>query len=330
MKKIYLILLLITVASASALAQGKVLMGQYFQNLPAYSPSFTGVNNYIDIRTGFRKQWLGLDNSPSTGYVSIYSPIKPSPKNPYIHKSLRGSTNKKYALKVDEPKLKMGVGGYILSDKQGPLRETEVMANFAVHVPINEKMHLSLGVSGGVLQADVEGTDLTVFEDNDQTYQQYAAGDNSLSFNLNPSLGIYSDNFYFSYSAMQLAEGSISGNDALVGDAELQHNIIGGYRFHLTPTWELIPNAFIRLDEIEPNLYEGGLRARYRNNLWFGSSYRSDDTVVAMIGASFLDWIHFGYSFDYKISDYTNFNNGSHEIVIGVRLKNFSNYTSIW
>lgn len=324
---------------SDSFGQGKVVLGQYFQNLPAFSPAFTGANDYLDIRTGFRKQWAGFDGAPSTGFLSLYTPIRLK-KNPYKANSLRSSTNAQYYKGGDvnnkingKGDTKLGIGGYVLLDDQGPFQELESMLSFAAHIPVAQRTYLSLGVSGGLINSQINLDEITVVDAiNDQTYLSYVNNGASNSFlNLNASIGLHSEAFYVSYSAMQLTRTLISGNDEVNNeDANLRHHIMGGFRLFAGEKWEIIPNAFIRSEANQPFFYEAGVRARYNKNVWFGASYRNDQSFVGMLGFAFSDYVNLGYAYEFKNSDFDNFNNGSHEIILGFRLFNYSNYTSIW
>jgi len=339
MKRLYILIIVLLAMGTDSFGQGKVVLGQYFQNLPAFSPAFTGANDYLDIRTGFRKQWAGFDGAPSTAFLSVYTPIRLK-KNPYKANSLRSSTNAQYYKGGDinrksgsKGDTKLGIGGYILLDDQGPFQELESMLSFAAHIPVAQRTYLSLGVSGGLMNSKVDLEDITVVDDiNDQTFLSYVNNGASNSFfNLNASIGLHSESFYVSYSAMQLTRSFISGNDQVNNEgATIRHHILGGVRLFAGEKWELIPNAFLRSEVNQPFFYEAGVRARYNKNLWFGGSYRNDQTFVGMLGFALNDKINFGYAYEFKNSDFDNFNSGSHEIILGIRLFNYTNYTSIW
>ncbi|MEL6561772.1 MAG: type IX secretion system membrane protein PorP/SprF, partial [Bacteroidota bacterium] len=78
--------------------------------------------------------------------------------------------------------------------------------------------------------------------------------------------------------------------------------------------WELIPNAFLRSEVNQPFFFEAGVRARYNKNVWFGASYRNDQSYVGMLGFEISDYVNLGYAYEFKRSEFENFNNGSHEI----------------
>ena len=323
MKKIlYIITFLL--AHFNMFGQGKILTSQYYQNLPAYSPAFTGANDYWDIRTGLRSQWTGFEGAPKLGYISGYGVIRRN-----FDGNESGVRSQKF---FPGEGTKLGVGGYVLSDDQGPLTHMEGMANFAVHIRFSGNKYLSLGTSAGITNSKVDVSELTARDaENDITFQNYINNAGSTTnFNLNASLGFYSKKFYVSYGMMQLTNQKISGDAMFVSNARVRNNVLAGVVSQITPKIELLTNIFYRFEKNIPASFDLGVRARYNENLTFGFAYRNDNTLVTMLGISINDLVRLGYSYDYKTSDFNNFNNSSHEIVIGVMLFRQSQESTIW
>ena len=219
MKRVYFLIVILLALSVETFGQGKVVIGQYFQNLPAFSPALTGANDYFDIRTGYRRQWAGFDGAPTTAFLSLYTPIRLK-KNPFKANSLRTSSNAQYYKGGDKNNTKkgdtrLGIGGYVLLDDQGPFQELESMLSFAVHIPVSEKTYISLGASGGILRSSIDLGEITVVDDiNDPTYLSYVNNGAANSFfNFTAGVGLHSDAFYVSYIAQQLTRTFLSGNE---------------------------------------------------------------------------------------------------------------------
>src|ERR1700754_2678371 len=71
------ILLLLTILGMfwPGQAQQKPQYTQYFLNNLLVNPAVTGVENYIDVKAGYRSQWTGLEGAPVTGYLTFNAPI---------------------------------------------------------------------------------------------------------------------------------------------------------------------------------------------------------------------------------------------------------------
>ncbi len=334
MKKNLIIIGILLLTSFQVIGQGNAILGQYFQTLPVFNPSFAGANDFLDIRTGFRKQWAGFAESPATGFLSVYSPINTNFR-PASQNSLRASKNPHFYKggKTETGRVKLGVGGYVLVDNQGPFVENDYIGSFSVHVPIKEGTFLSLGTSFGISSARIDFARITLEDEiNDPTFNALINnGGANIFSSISAGLGLYSESYYFGYSTHQLSRKLISGNDDVNNEgANIRHHILAGYRFFLSYKWELIPNTFFRIGGSQPLFFEVGGRIRYQKRISVGLSFRNDETYVANFGMELNDTFNFGYSFDFKNTDFNNFNSGSHEVIIGIRLFNNSKYTSFW
>lgn len=324
-RKIGILCFLLTIATYfSAAGQGRVLMGQYFQNLPVFSPSMTGVNDYLDIKTGYRQQWSGLEGNPQTFFLGAYGSIVP-----YKHNNRRISQKISEATAIDEASLKrgtplkIGVGGYVLSDRQGPFRQQEGLLNTAVHVPVRDRTYISLGVSSGISNAKIDLSNITLRNQvDDQTYMSFVQnGASNTFFNLNAGLSLHSDRYSIAYGVMNMTSVILDGNpDVSNGNGRLRHHILASYVIGLNERMELIPSAFLRLDPVLPTSYDLNIRWRYQKDLWLGLSYRNNSSMIGMFGLDIRDRITLGYAYEFSHGD-NNINNGSHEIVLGAKLK---------
>src|SRR5579875_900754 len=73
-KYIFTFLILIN-AVCSVFAQQKPQYTQYIFNNYLINPAITGIENYTDIKAGYRNQWTGLDGAPVTMYFTLQTPL---------------------------------------------------------------------------------------------------------------------------------------------------------------------------------------------------------------------------------------------------------------
>ena len=71
-----------------------------------------------------------------------------------------------------------------------------------------------------------------------------------------------------------------------------------------------------------PVQFDINMRLMYENIAWVGISYRNKDAINLVLEYVWDDTIEIGYAFDYTLSELGQYNNGSHEIIIGVRWGN--------
>lgn len=315
--------LLLLLLSQLVLGQNNVFIGQYFKIMPAFAPGLTGANNFLDIKTGARNQWADVAEAPKTLFFSANGMIRPG-GNAYKHNSHQVNDMSPY---VERP-VKIGLGGYVISDQVGEFKQTEGLISSAVHVNIHKDIHLSLGISGGLNHTTVDVDYLTVRDPNDKTYNDYlASGFQRNSLKLLFGLAAYSDQFYFSYSMMNLYP---SRDDRDVHDRQIAHHIIGGYSYELDSQFEVIPNFHARKSDHQEFLLDIGTRIRYQRNAYVGISYRTNQFFVSMLGFTVNDLLDIGYSFEWAATNSSLPNLGGHEIVLGLRLFNHGKYVPMW
>src|SRR5476651_451053 len=74
MKRVYLIVLLM-IAGIGLRAQQKPQYTQYIFDQQLVNPAVSGIENYTDVKAGYRSQWTGLQGAPVTSYFTINAPL---------------------------------------------------------------------------------------------------------------------------------------------------------------------------------------------------------------------------------------------------------------
>src|SRR6516164_3552135 len=70
----YLITFLVFIIYAGK-AQQKPQYTQYVFNNLLLNPAVTGIENYTDVKAGYRSQWTGLQGAPVTSYLTVDAPL---------------------------------------------------------------------------------------------------------------------------------------------------------------------------------------------------------------------------------------------------------------
>ena len=112
-------------------AQQYPLHSNYMFNALMYNPGLTGSAADPMARLSMRKQWVGIDGSPFTGYASYDQRLGEGP---------------------------LAVGGYVLSDVLGYLNRSGLSGLFSYNVDFGEGRSLGLGASLGVYRIFLDGS----------------------------------------------------------------------------------------------------------------------------------------------------------------------------
>jgi type IX secretion system PorP/SprF family membrane protein len=301
---------LLLLATVPALAQQQAQYSQYMNNNYILNPGATGVEDYIDVKLSYRTQWTGLEGAPKTYYASISSSLG------------KWRTTDKRSMR-DRRRPFHALGAIVYNDVTGPTSRLGAYGSYAYNVVLTRDIRAALGVSAGMQQFSVDGQQLQFF---DPTTRGISAA--SRVFDASAGLWVYSPNFYVGVSGAQLLGNRLnfSYNPGQVdagapGNALRRHYFAtAGVRVPLSPEWSLVPSVLVKAVNPAPLSVDINAKIKYQDLLWAGVSWRAFDSVVALVGLSYEQFT-LGYSYDAGTSQLANFNGGSHEILLGLRLK---------
>lgn len=267
---------------------------QYLLNSYVYNPAMAGARPYFDARLNHREQWLGLQDAPRTNVLSAHGPLVRD---------------------------KMGIGGYVYTDINGPTRQIGAKASYAYHLKLTDQIKLGLGVYGGFLQFSIDGSKIST----DVTDDPVLTG--GLNSKIIPDAGfgtfVYSDDWFAGISAPQLLNNKIKLYDTVetVGRLVSHFYAMGGYAYHINDDITLQPTALIKyVPPVNPQV-DITLQMHYRDMVNFGVFYRTGDALGLLIGYNWQNNILIGYSYDYNIGGLSQYTTGSHELMLGIRFK---------
>ena len=273
------------------MAQQLPQYSQYMLNEMAINPAVAGKDEFADVRSNSRYQWVGVTDAPRTYMLTAHGPI--SSKN-------------------------MGVGVHIFTDIVGPTRRTGINATYAYHLKLKEDMHLSMGLSAGILQWGIDGSKLTLHDD----------GDENLLVNYRTTYvpdfgtGLYfhkKNKFYFGLAVPQLYQAPIGLYEKGSKSKIVSHfNLNGAYKFDLGDDFKIEPSFLVKYAIPAPPKIDAGFRVIYKEQIWLGGAYRHHDAFTALIGYMYKNYLMIGYSYDYTTTNIQKYTTGTHEIMLGL------------
>src|SRR5476651_539447 len=68
-------IVLFVIAGLQLKAQQRPQYTQYVFNPILVNPAVSGIENYTDVKAGYRSQWTGLQGAPVTSYFTINAPL---------------------------------------------------------------------------------------------------------------------------------------------------------------------------------------------------------------------------------------------------------------
>ena len=303
------LLIAFTLVSSFLFAQQEEHYSMYMMNNYLLNPAEGGTEEYIDLKLGYRTQWVNLEGSPKSFFLSGHSPIH------------------KRTSRFEEVKQLPfhGVGGVVISDRIGVYDRLTAKASYSYHLPVTTKLTVSFGAFVGIKQFK--------YDDSRAEYSRDGTKDNTFNSSLSTitpdiSLGIwgYSKKYYFGVSSFQLLNNKINWNNPgeaaanPEGHLDRHYFVTAGYLIPIGTDYHLVPSFVIKAVSPVPVQFDLNAKFRYQDLAWLGISYRNKDAIVALAGITIKKKVDIAYAYDVNTSALNTYNKGSHEVLIGLRM----------
>jgi type IX secretion system PorP/SprF family membrane protein len=290
---------LICLFSLSTTAQQDALFSQYMFNPFAINPAYAGSRNSLSGVLLARRQWAGFAGAPSTGTFAVHSPIK----------------GKNFAL---------GFNGIV--EEIGPSINSGAFVTYAYHLrlPVGK---LSFGLRGGLFSSRFNNGLLNF--DNPNDINNTGGMIRGAVPNFDFGAYYYTQKFFIGMSSTHLTAGNIRFRESNLTHQINRHYILAtGVAIPVNPNFVVKPSVMVRYVNGAPLNVDVNTSVLLQKKIWVGLSYRTSNSLVAIFEYNVTDFLRLGYSYDYALGKIRNYNNGSHELFIGLDL-NVSKKTSI-
>ena len=301
MKKIFTTLTVAFAALTSvSFAQQDPQFTQFMHSKLIYNPGYAGTSEAICANVLYRQQWVNFPGAPKTGLLSFDMPIGQLP---------------------------IAIGLNVMTDQIGFSKTLFARLALAYNRHIGAGV-LGVGIDGGVLQQQFNGTWITPDGANQQdaaipNWQANGqltanAGLNKLSYDL--GFGAFysiANKMYVGISSTHLAAQDIKSAGEVKYALARHYYIVGGYTFNLGEGGKhgINPNVKVKSDAASTQL-DINLTYIYNQKFWVGVSYRMQDAIAPMVGYKWKG-AKIGYSYDLTQSKIKGYSAGTHEIMLG-------------
>ncbi len=324
MRKIFLLLVLVTMSYQVSLAQQDAMFTKYMFNSLVYNPAYAGSKEHMAIGLLHRTQWWGIEGAPQTQSATIHTPL---------------------------PGKRVGMGLSLVNDMIGPTHTMTANLSYAYRIPVGPGK-LSIGLQGGIMNWRADWAELGLADRADEAFADdpnlwlpnfgtglyyytpgfYVGGGvpHLIDWDLREKLGITTQKYarlYRHYYAT--VGGAIRLNDAMVFKPSALLKGVGLF----TP-YEYGTNGSTQTYRVgAPLEFDVDLSMFFHKTLWIGASFRS--SVEAFTnqndpdGRSSFDsadiwaaWylrngLRIGGAFDYTLTKLQEPAQGSFEVFLG-------------
>jgi type IX secretion system PorP/SprF family membrane protein len=274
----------------TAFPQLQPLLDQYLINGLAINPAYAGSQEALNVGLYARDQWVGFEGAPETVTFTLHTPLRDKHVN---------------------------LGILVMNDKIGSRTETGFLLNYAYRIELGGGK-LSFGLAAG----------LTNISTNLDMLRYTDPGDGLI---LNPGVRALLPEFSFGlyYYSEKLFAGlstplflkhpldEVTGKYKISFDpSAMNYMLVAGYVFKLSDDFELVPSMLLKANPANSAQIDLNCNVIYREKVWFGTSLRSDKNLTLLLQYQVNRQFRVAYSYGYEFSELSNFQKGSHEVML--------------
>jgi type IX secretion system PorP/SprF family membrane protein len=288
------------------------LYSQYLLNRFLINPAVAGSDGYTSFNLTAREQWVGYSGAPRTFSFSMQARmLKKSLTMKQTHRN-----RPVYRPKTDG---RVGLGGYIFSDKNGLVQRTGFQLSYSYHMWLQNSTQLSMGLALTGYHFKINEKEIN-FEDPNEPWLN-----NDLRrgiFVPDITFGIYllNANYNLGFSIDQLSEAAAKiGGDAYKSFQMKRHYYLFGSYDFVSGSYNIIQPSFIvqMSEQLKPQA-DIGVTYIFNQDFWAGLAYRTSGALIANIGLKYQN-MYFGYALDFTLQEIQRITYGTHEITIALK-----------
>ncbi len=291
MKKITNLLVVFTLLLAGVVyGQQDPHYTQYMYNQNVLNPAYAGSRSDLSIGLLGRTQWVGIDGAPDSQTLSLSGRLG-------------------YGL---------GAGLSVIHDQIGPIEETNLSLDLSYTLPVSATGNLAFGIKGSynMLNNDLFSK-TNVIDENDPFYLE----DYKNAYpNVGAGLYYYTDKFYAGLAVPGIMESFTyerTGGQVQTDVSDAMH-FFGtlGYVFTISENLKFKPSTMVKMVQGSPISLDLNASLFLNDLFEFGLSWREGDSIDAIIGVQATPSIRVGYAYDHTLTRLTDYNSGSHELML--------------
>jgi type IX secretion system PorP/SprF family membrane protein len=298
---------------------------QNFHFAPLYNPAFSGIENFVDLKVGYRYQWTGFkDNAPQFGNIAVNFRIK-QPLDLKLN-ALRPSRTD-FSKIVPARKLSIhGLGFNAYSESFGPILRTGGGVQYAIHMPLSETMFLSGGIGAMIENTGVDESKLYWGpnpDPGDPVYDKVMAGGVShTEIWTRAGLLLYSEKFYIG-GTFYPYNTTVKTSDVTFDDAYYRAGVQAGVSFPLNEDFDLKPSIWALMMTTNKWVIDYSAKFYMQDRVWFGLTYRDIRAGAVSGGFNVSQLFSASYSYEFTLGKLRTFGGSSHELILAFRFNNY-------
>ena len=285
------------VCNNSITAQQEAQFSNFVANAIFYNPAVVGGKDCLELKSGYRNQWIGIDGAPRTTFLSFStSVINPTRLFSESH---------------------IGLGGYFQDESFGSFKKTTFNLSYSYSFLIKPKVTFAFGIHAGIQQLGIDAGSIHLFQRNDPILD----GSGKIVLVPDGGLGCFfeNDDWYVGYSLKNMVMNNWQ-NLIISEDSRLNvhHFLMTGKRFY-GKKLNFVPNLIVKHAGRSIPAADINFNFEYKNLLNVGVSYRNFDAFSALFHLNILDHISLYYAYDITTSNIQKMGSNTHEFIVSYK-----------
>lgn len=293
MKNRFIIFIFLSLGFFKAKAQQDAMYTQYMFNTLAINPAYAGSRNVLSATGLIRSQWVGIEGAPETQTISFDAAM---------------------------PNKRVGLGVQIFNDKIGVTRTSGASLSYAYRIP-TENGTMAFGLLGSLTNYKADYVNVRL-NSGSPVDGAFAYDINKLMPNFGAGIYYNTDRLYLGASLPHLLNNRLANGNDVVGNSTLAARqylhlfVMAGYVLPMGYDFKLKPSLLFKGVKGSPMQLDLNCNLWVKDVIGIGAQYRTGDAVAGILEIQASDQIRIGYSYDYTTSGLTDYNSGSHEIML--------------
>lgn len=292
----YSVLAVLTLWGYYVQSQQQPMFTQYMFNPLVINPAYAGAQETFSATAVLRKQWVGVEGAPQTQTISADSPLD----------DLRNRRR---------PGSPISLGLMLFHDQIAITHQTGLTAVYAYRLNLTREASLSFGLQGGFSQLRVRYSELGLNDD------AFPDGDIS-EWQPEFGAGVFfkSSRFYSGISAPQMLRREFDAHASTIS-LRPHYFLTMGYILDINRDLKLKPNMLMKSFAGEVFQFDLNCNVFIREVLDVGISWRSGESLGALMRLQLHPRVAFGYAYDLPHkNELALLSRGSHEIMLNYRV----------
>lgn len=291
-KNLYYLLAFI---SLQAYCQQDAHYTQYMYNMSLINPAYaTSDFNNFNVGLSHRQQWIGIEGAPQTSSF-------------FTHYAINDFNE-------------IGVSFFNDNIGNGVLKENKLSVDYAYIINLNDYNKLSFGLKAGFNMLNINFDNFKLESGNQYSDDLFSKNESRFYPNIGTGAFYYTKDSYIGISVPNLIKASyLKEQDNIYSKSseEIHYFLTGGYVFEFKRDDIKLKPSFLAKSSNQGKIsLDTSLNALFNEKYEIGLSYRLNTSVNFLTNIAINDNLRIGYSYDYSLNNLSDFNSGSHEIIL--------------